>query len=160
MVRYRLFHIAFCIVSGNYSSLHADLHAADLSCTTPVVIDTTTTVILDTDVSVTDTCSLIIAGPNFGITQTDYVMFTSETNNKLVIASGGMWDPATFDTNTKRIQFLETSVLAINDSGIFKLSGPLDIIAAKLAVYRGAIIWFNNGTILNNGTIQTIATGS
>jgi hypothetical protein len=149
-----------CIVIIFYAScLRANLTSADLSCSTPVIIDSSTVITLDYDVSITDTCELIVAGSMFGNSQVDTVTFTSDTGNKLVIAGGGIWDPSTFNTETKHIQFLNGVTLAINSGGILKLYGPLDIVGALLALYRGAIVWFNNGTITNQGTIQTIASG-
>jgi hypothetical protein len=142
------------------SFLYADLTSADLSCASPTVINTSTTIILDADVSITDICALIVAGPDFGTTQTDTVVFTSATGNKLVIANNGTWNPATFDSATKQIEFSGNAMLAVNDGGIFILSGPLTLLGAQLALYQGAIVWLQNGTITNSGTITSIATGN
>jgi hypothetical protein len=132
--------------------------SADLSCTAPLVVNTSTTITLNADVSITDLCALILAGPDFGTTQTDTVVFTSTTGNKIVVANAGTWDPATFNTNTKQIAFSGDAVLAVNNGGVLIISGPLSLLGAQLALYQGAIMWLNNGTLTNSGTIETIAT--
>lgn len=157
-------HAIFVCITANLwlFSVHADtLTSADLSCTTPTTLNSTTTIILDTDISITDECALIIAGPDFGTTQTDTVIFTSSTGNKLVIANGGTWNPSTFNLPTQQIQFTNGAVLAILSGGVLIVPGILQIVSAILALYQGSTIWLQNGTItiMNQGTIQSIASG-
>lgn len=137
-------------------SLNA-ITSVDLSCAVPLLVNTSTTIILDADVSITDLCALILAGPNFGATQTDTVMFTSTTGNKIVIANTGTWDPATFNASTKQIAFSGNATLAVNKGGVLIISGPLSLMGAQLALYQGAIVWLKNGTLTNSGTITSIA---
>jgi hypothetical protein len=151
--------LVFFIILSHHAILHTTLTSADLSCGAPVEINTSTTIIVNADISITDMCALIVAGPDFGTTAIDTVTFTSTTGNKVVVANGGTWNPSTFNTSMKQIQFLDGVVLAVNDGGVLILSGPLEILGAQLALYQGAIVWLNNGTITNQGTIQTIATG-
>ncbi|HEV2916355.1 MAG TPA: hypothetical protein VGW78_01265 [Candidatus Babeliales bacterium] len=150
--------ISLSIIFLLSSPAHAILTSVDLSCTTPTVLDTTTTIVLDADVSITDTCALIVAGPCFGVTQTDSIIFTSDTGNKIVIADGGMWDPSTFNSQNKQIQFAGNATLAVNKGGVLVVPGPMVLLGTTLALYRGAIVWLQNGTIVNQGTIESIPT--
>lgn len=140
----------------NNTYLFSYFTSADLSCTTPLVFETSGTILLDSDVSITDTCALIVAGSTFGISGTDVVVFTSTTGNKVVITPGATWNPATFNTASKKIRFMGNAVLAINQGGILMVPGILELLGATLALYQGATIWLQAGTVINNGTIAAV----
>ena len=76
-----------------------------LSCAIPLVVNTTTCINLDTDVSINVLCELIQASASFGNGQVDRVIFTSTNANAVRITSSGTWNLTTFNNSNKVIEF-------------------------------------------------------
>ncbi len=63
------------------------------SCQNPFIATETTTIILNEDIPIEGVCELIKAGIDFDV-ESDRIIFTSSTGNRVVVTQGSTWKVA------------------------------------------------------------------